>query len=90
MSAIGFREPPTPPEYPEHVLWTLHLRDRTAVAKLRVLPHGYELRLYVDSTFIYSTLRRDADLPALQREAAEHRAAFEGKGWQSTDAAPEA
>jgi hypothetical protein len=80
--AIGFRPRPEPPPAPEHEVWTLRLRDRTATARMRVLPHGYELRISVDGSLILRQLRRDAELPLLQQEAAEHRAAFLAKSWQ--------
>jgi hypothetical protein len=82
----------TPRRYPsacirscehEQTLWKVHKDGRTAEARVRVYPHGLELRVLVGADPYFSRLyRQGEDLRALGHDSEGTRQLFEAKGWQ--------
>ena len=84
--------PPRKGPLPEHTLWTLKKDGRYAEARLRVLPHGLEFRVFMaplgtteiaDLTFLESRVFRaqDGGTAGLHDYALEVRRGFEVRGW---------
>lgn len=76
---------PAPPEAEEHPVWRLTKRGHYVDARVRVTPHGPELRILLDGDLIWSTVVRPPTEDTLTGVAETKRAEFEAKGWALPD-----
>ena len=49
--SVGISKPARPEHIPEHTLWIVRKGDRTAEARVRMVPLGPELRIYYNGAF---------------------------------------
>ena len=77
---IGFGKSAPPPPVREDVIWTLTKGRRRAHAGVRRLPHGHQLRIYVDDQLVH--LHRFYAPDALQAQSAAYLADFQELNWQ--------
>ena len=76
------------PAPPEHLVWRLEKDSRVAEARVRIYPHGRELRIVVNDVLFWSRLFRDhEDSRLLGSEASGCRQDFERRGWVRADGA---
>ena len=71
------------PTEQEQVLWRVHRNGRTAEARVRVYPHGLELRVLVGAEVAWTRLyRENKDSSGLGHDSDGTRLLFEADGWQ--------
>jgi len=74
------------PTYDDRIVWAVVKGERRAEARVRVVPHGHELRILADGELITSCVYRAAESPELGTASTGWLQAFQAKGWRIVNA----